>query len=127
MQTSVEVFKCKFGKPAAIAEGDTSLEPSKDWTPIYYAVYHQREAALSHFLRTGGSPDDIDGTGQPPLCVAVTTGNVQIVKILLDAGANVDAVMKPSGETALHIAIRNSRSDLIDLILSYGPSIEVQT
>ncbi|CAO2657940.1 Nn.00g072000.m01.CDS01 [Neocucurbitaria sp. VM-36] len=127
LQTSVEVFRCKFGKPTAIPEGQGSFEPSKEWTPIYYAVYHQREAALSHFLRNGGSPDDVNGTGQPPLCIAVANGHIQIVKILLEAGADVNATTKNDGETALHIAIKNGRSDFIDIILPYGPNLEAQT
>tara|TARA_R110002003_G_scaffold112_7_gene9587 strand:- start:4352 stop:7708 length:3357 start_codon:yes stop_codon:yes gene_type:complete len=101
--------------------------PSKDWTPIYYAVYHQREAALTHFLRTGGSPDDVDGTGLPPLCIAVANGNIEIVRALLDAGANVDATTRDAGETGLHIAIKNNRTDLIDLLLEFGPELEVHT
>ena len=93
---------------------------------MYYAVYHQREAALLHFLRTGGSPDG-DGTGQPPLCIAVANGHTEIVKILLGAGANMDATSQPDGETALHLAIKMGRTDLVDLILSYGPDLGVQT
>ncbi|KAF1835280.1 ankyrin [Decorospora gaudefroyi] len=127
LQTSVEVLRCKFGKPAAAAEGTREFTPSKQWTPIFYAVYHQREAALSHFLRAGGSPDDVNGTGQPPLCIAVANGFVETATILLDAGADVNAATKNGGETALHIAIKNGRTDLIDLILPYGPNLEVKT
>jgi ankyrin repeat protein len=127
LQTHVEVLRCRMGKPTAKPETDRSLGPSKEWTPIYYAVFHQREAALKHFLRTGGSPDDVDGTGQPPLCIAVANGYVEMVKILLDAGANVDAITKDTGETALHIAIKNNRTDIIDMLLEAGPKLEVYT
>jgi ankyrin repeat protein len=127
LQTQVEVLRCRMGKPAAIPEADTTFRPSKEWTPIYYAVYHQREAALTHFLQTGGSPDDVNGTGQPPLCIAVANGYIGMVKILLDAGANVDATTRDTGETALHIAIKNNRTEIIDLLLEAGPELEVHT
>ncbi|KAF2033169.1 ankyrin [Setomelanomma holmii] len=127
LQTHVEVMRCRLGKPAAIPEADRSFGPSKNWTPIYYAVYHQREAALTHFLRTGGSPDDVDGTGLPPLCIAVANGYTEIVRILLDAGANVDATTTEAGETALHIAIKNNRSEVVDMLLESGPELEVHT
>jgi ankyrin repeat protein len=127
LQTQVEVLRCRMGKPAAIPEADTTFGPSKEWTPIYYAVYHQREAALTHFLQTGGSPDDVNGTGQPPLCIAVANGYIGMVKILLDAGANVDATTRDTGETALHIAIKNNRTEIIDLLLEAGPELEVHT
>jgi ankyrin repeat protein len=127
LQTSVEVLRCKFGKPAVTPEGAKEFNPSKEWTPIFYAVYHQREAALSHFLRAGGSPDDVTGTGQPPLCIAVANGFVETAKILLDAGADVNAAIKTGGETALHLAVKIGRSDLIDLILPHGPNLEAKT
>jgi len=126
LQTHVEILRCRLGKPAPIPEADQAFGPSKDWTPIYYAVYHQREAALSHFLRSGGSPDDVDGTGQPPLCIAVANGYTEIIKILLDAGANVDATTK-DGETALHLAIKNNRHDIIEMLLEIGPELEAHT
>jgi len=125
LQTHVEVLRCRLGKPAA--ESDRTLGPSKNWTPIYYAVYHQREGALSHFLRAGSSPDDVDGTGQPPLCIAVANGCTGIVRILLDAGANVDATTVDAGETALHIAIKTDRFQIVELLLEVGPELEAHT
>ncbi|KAH7080194.1 ankyrin repeat domain-containing protein [Paraphoma chrysanthemicola] len=96
----------KSSKLQTHVEADQMFAPSKNWTPIYYAVYHQREAALTHFIRTGGSPDDVDETGLPPICIAVASGNTAIVKILLDAGAN------------------NNQTDLIDILLESGPELE---
>lgn len=127
LQTSVEVLRCKFGKPAGTPEGDGDFNPSKDWTPIYYAVYYQREAALSHFLRAGATPDDVTSLGLPPLCIAIANGHASIARTLLDAGANVDAAMKDGGETALHLAVKNGRSDLIELLIPYGPNLETKT
>lgn len=127
LQTSVEVFRCKYGKPAKVPAGDKNLLPSKDWTPIHYAIYHHREAALTHFLRTGGSPNDVTGTGQPPLCVAVSNGNIEIIRILLEAGADVDAHTRDGGETALHLAAKNGRSDIVDLIVAAGPKLDEKT
>ncbi|KAH9863778.1 hypothetical protein J1614_009710 [Plenodomus biglobosus] len=127
LQTSVEVLKCRFGKPVAVSQGDKSFLPSKEWTPIYYAVHHQREAALTHFLQSGGSPDDVTGTGHPPLCIAVANGNINIVRSLLEAGANVDAKTRDSGETALHLAIKNGRGDIVELIVAAGPKLDVHT
>lgn len=127
LQTHVEVLRCRLGKPAAIPEADRTYGPSKDWTPIYYAVYHQREAALTHFLQTGGSPDDADGTGQPPLCIAVANGYTSIVGILLGGGADVNASTKDSGETALHIAIMKGRPEIFDILLRHEPNLEART
>lgn len=128
LQTHVEVLKCRLGKPAASPpETDPSFGPSKQWTPIYYAVHHQREAALTHFLQNGSSPDDVEETGQPPICIAIANGCMEIARILLEAGADINASMKDSGETALHIAIKNGQADLIDLVLRHEPELECHT
>ncbi|KAH7559681.1 hypothetical protein BM1_03315 [Bipolaris maydis] len=127
LQTSVEVLRCRFGKSAEAPEKLGDFRPSKEWTPIFYSVYHQREAALSHFLRAGASPDDVTDIGQPPLCIAVANGYVEIAKILLGAGADINATTREGGETALHIAVKNGRVDLMDLLLSYGPNLELKT
>lgn len=126
LQTHVQVLRCRLGNPAA-TEAGRPFGPAKDWTPIYYAVYHRREAALTHFLQNGGSPDDVTGSGQPPLCLAVANGHVEVARILLAYGANVDATTRDSGETALHIAIKNSHTDIIDLLLDAGPQLEAHT
>ncbi|KAL5113803.1 hypothetical protein ACEQ8H_008304 [Pleosporales sp. CAS-2024a] len=113
LQTHVEVLRCRLGKPTAVSDAEKTFgRPTKEWTPIHYAVYHQREAALAHFLQSGASPDDVHGTGQPPLCIAV---------------ANVDATTRDAGETALHLAIRNKQTDMIDLLLQAGPELEART
>lgn len=127
LQTSVEVLRCRFGKSGETPEKLGDFRPSKEWTPIFYSVYHQREAALSHFLRAGASPDDVTDIGQPPLCIAVANGYVEIVKILLGAGADINATTREGGETALHIAVKNGRVDLMDLLLSHGPNLELKT
>ncbi|KAL6152991.1 hypothetical protein ACJQWK_04233 [Exserohilum turcicum] len=127
LQTSVEVLRCKFGKTVDAQEKIRDIKPSKDWTPIFYSVYHQREAALSHFLRAGASPDDVTDIGQPPLCIAIASGYTEIAKILLDAGADVNAATKDGGETALHIAVKNGRVDLIELLIAYGPNLDLKT
>ncbi|KAF2864847.1 ankyrin repeat-containing domain protein, partial [Massariosphaeria phaeospora] len=129
VHTLIEVLRCELGKHRRPSPslGSTGLEPLKSWTPIYYAVYHNREAALLHFLRAEGSPDDVTGIGQPPLCIAVAAGHIGIVTILCEAGADVKATTKDNGETALHLAIKNGRTDIVEVLLSYGSDIEART
>jgi ankyrin repeat protein len=61
------------------------------------------------------------------LCIAIANGHASIARILLDAGADIDAAMKDGGETSLHLAVKNGRSDLIELLIPYGPSLEIKT
>jgi ankyrin repeat protein len=129
LQTSMEVTRCRFGNTSRQAApiGYEEFVPQKDWTPIYHAVYHDREGALHHYLHAGVSPDDVEGSGIPLLAVAAACGHFEIARILLEAGAQVNAVSKDKGETALHIAVKSGRHDIIDLFLEHRANLELTT
>jgi ankyrin repeat protein len=59
-----------------------------------------------------------------PLIKAVRFGNYSAVKALLKANANVNLVDK-KGDTALHIAARQGRIKILNLILKYNPDISI--
>lgn len=125
----MEVTRCRFGNTSRQAApiGYEDFVPQKDWTPICHAVYHDREAALHHYLHAGVSPDDIEGSGIPLLCIAAACGHFEIASILLEAGAQVNAASKDKGETALHVAVKGARHDIIDLLLEHRADLESKT
>ena len=129
LQTTMEVTRCRFGTTSrqAIPVGHEGFVPQKDWAPIFHAVYHDREAALRHFLHTGVSPDTVEGPGIPLLCIATACGHFEIVKTLLEAGASINIASGDKGETALHIAVHNNNHDIVDLLLAYRVNLETQT
>ncbi|KAL1612887.1 hypothetical protein SLS60_001117 [Paraconiothyrium brasiliense] len=126
LQTLVEVLRCELGKPERSSAADTGFEPTKQWTTLYYAVYHDREAALLHFLRAGQTPDGTPAA-QPPLCVAVTAGHAGVVRILCQAGASINAGCIRTGETALHHAVKAGRDDILDILLRFQPDVNART
>lgn len=129
IQTLVEVLRCELARPgrSSTTTAENGLVPSKQWTPLYYAVYHNRDAALLHFLRAGHSPDGVATIGQPPLCIAVAAGNAEIVKILCEANANTKAACEHNGETPLHLAIKAGRNDILETLLRYEPDLYART
>lgn len=58
-----------------------------------------------------------------PLSLACIYGQTDIAKLLLDAGANVNA-KDNMDRTALIYAVREDRLDLVNLLLSYGANID---
>lgn len=125
----MEVTRCRFGNTSRqiVPAGYEDLITKKNWPPILHAVYHNREAALHHFLQAGVSPEDTGGTGVPLLCVAAACGHLEVTRILLETGAVVNSSSKDKGETALHIAVRGSQHDIVDLLLAHGINLEVKT
>ena len=58
-----------------------------------------------------------DKDGLTPLHIACQNGDTQVVKILLDSGANIDH-KDVQGYTPLNIAIRKSYKETVKLLLS---------
>lgn len=57
-----------------------------------------------------------------PLHASVTSGQVSVVKLLLELGVEVDAV-NCYGNTALHVACLNSQDTVVNELLMFGASI----
>ncbi len=60
-----------------------------------------------------------------PLMAAVFKNNIDIAKMLLDLGADVN-IVDPKGTSALHYGVRFSNIDLIELLVDYGADIKLK-
>ncbi|CAI6339698.1 unnamed protein product [Periconia digitata] len=126
LQKLLQVIRCELERPKE-SIATSALSPTKQWTPLYYSVYHNRTAALQHFLHAGHSPNGLVDLGQPPLCIATAAGHLDVVTLLCEADADINAAVRYTGEMALHIAINAGRSDLTDVLLSCNPNLNAKT
>lgn len=53
-----------------------------------------------------------------PLLLAVRLNRIEIVHLLLDAGASIDGIYKKDGNNILHIAVSENSEELVSLILN---------
>jgi len=75
-------------------------------------------AGLRARLSSGASPNEPDDSVVPgftPLMAAAATGNVDAVRLLLNAGAAIDTKTQ-QGSTALDIAVRGGKDEVADLL-----------
>ncbi len=63
--------------------------------------------------------------GSTPLITAAARGNTEVAKLLLDAGADVDAA-NHDGSTALHTAAFLCRKDIVRALLEHGADTSVR-
>lgn len=101
-------------------------------TPLYYAVQYSPESdvqitLIKELLARGAY---VDGAfNETPLLLAIAYGNIKIVKILLDAGANIEVQLGEEFEewgisrTPLEFAISFSDSEIVELLLTRGARV----
>jgi ankyrin repeat protein len=63
--------------------------------------------------------------GITPLYTASHAGHIDTVKILLAAGADVDAANMFDGATALCVAAREGNLDIVSALLDYGADLNI--
>ena len=66
-----------------------------------------------------------------PLHLAVRNGRTDVVRLLVEAQADVEARMTTaagvSGVTALHLAVESGQLDVIDVLLAAGSNVNSET
>jgi len=74
------------------------------WTPLHYASSRGHLEVVQYLLANGAIVDSMSPGNTTPLMMAVQSGNEQLVKLLLDKGADIK-VRNGNGLTAIDIAV----------------------
>ena len=74
-------------------------------------------------LNAGANVDPMDANGDTPLHMACLRGHLRAVQVLLDAGANRDAVVLRSGYTPMHAASCYGHLDVVKELCERGASM----
>jgi ankyrin repeat protein len=64
--------------------------------------------------------------GSTPLHLAAFRGSIEIVRVLLDFGAEIDALERESRSTPLHWAAEAGNTEIVQLLLGRGARLEVR-
>ncbi|CAI6099789.1 unnamed protein product [Clonostachys chloroleuca] len=114
--------------------------PRKLFSPLQLAARAENFEMIQYLLRQGADTNDLPALGiierppyatylrsgeyETPLNYAVLGGNLHMAVLLLNSGANPDAVSF-QGHTALGTACRNDNLDMVKLLLAYGATPHV--
>ena len=123
----------RFSNPEGVkcllaARADANARGGMDWTPLHCLSFCEPDIATARLLiQHGADPNAVESRyGQTPLHYAVrVTHSPLLVKLLIDAGANVNAVAL-DGDTPLQFAVAGGHSEIADILLSAGADPELK-
>ena len=82
---------------------------------------------VERLLNAGADPDAAQTSGLTPLMTAVETGNVEVVRLLLARGADVNAATVATNNTALMWAVAGRHTDIVHRLIEHGADLDVST
>lgn len=77
------------------------------------------------FLSAGMDVNALDSSGTPMVCAAARAERCEIFTLLMKKGANIDAVSKDRGYSAVMDAIWRNNTELVETIVSYKPDLNI--
>jgi len=92
--------------------------PDKDGdTPVHIAVRKGSVSMLSKLFKNNADPNFPNNFGKFPIHLAVERNLTEAVRVLLEAGVDVDAQDQVSGKTALHLAVERGLEDMVSILV----------
>lgn len=105
---------------------NTNQPDSLGLTSMHWAAYFDCKDIVTYLLNKSAKPDiPADNTFYTPLILAITWQNTDICKILLDHGANPNAVTK-TGKTPIFFAVETGNIELCKLLIERGAKLNQQ-
>jgi ankyrin repeat protein len=92
---------------------------------LFIAAKDGNLAGVKAALDAGANIDEVGEDGQTSLYIASFFNRIDVVKELLDRGANIEA--ESNGETSLHIASNQGCITIVRLLLARGANIDAET
>jgi ankyrin repeat protein len=105
---------------------DVNAAQADGTTALHWAVHWNDVDAAKLLLRAGARPAVTNRYGASPLSEAAASGSSELVKALLDAGADAKALTTADGETVLMTAARSGNVDAVRLLVDHGADVNAR-
>jgi ankyrin repeat protein len=104
------------------------------WTPLHAAISGDHPDIALLLLERGANPETRSSLDQTALCMASSRGHTEVVRSLIDRGADLNAksddwmdLVGPVWWTPLHAAIYKKHRDIVLLLLEGGADTETRS
>lgn len=96
--------------------------------PLTWAIFGANYEMVALLLSYGANVNCNDAINRPSLLYACSSDHLDIIKLLLDKGANPNLAEKPTGYTSIHVAAFAKNIAVAELLLTHGadPNIKGQ-
>ena len=95
-------------------------------SPMTVAAVHGDFAIMKALVDAGGDIESPNTEGQTLLMAVARTGNTETARLLLERGANVNAVENWGSQTALMWAASQKQPQMVKLLLEYGAEADTR-
>lgn len=96
-------------------------------TPLKLAVGLNKLSTVQYLIEKGAAVNYQINSFMLPLHVAAWEGYVEIAKVLLDNGAEVDLCSSTNDDTPLHMAASRGNIEVVKLLIEYGANVKSQS
>lgn len=118
----------KYGMFASVKQMITQIKTGTNkrlgMEPFQCAIQYNQEDMLDYMLPYINI-HNTNNNGRTLLCIAVQTGKLQCVKVLLNHGADVNHASF-YGDSPLHVAVRCERPEMVNMLLRHNANINIQ-
>lgn len=97
------------------------------WTPLHYAAALGRQGRVRQLLKQGVSTEVKNEFARTPLYLAAKRGELEVVALLVQHGAKVNARESRGGYFPLHIAAGFGQVDVVRYLLKHGAQVDPRT
>lgn len=109
------------------AGAQPSLPNRYDLRPLAIAASNGSAAMIGVLLDAGADPNAPDPAGDTPLMSVARVGSVDAAVLLLARGATIDATDATYQQTALMVAVRANRPEIVKLLVARGAGVNLKT
>jgi len=104
---------------------DRGVPITNDSLALCVAAGEEEEVSL--FLAAGFSPDTKDKKGIPLLGISARNGQLNILKLLLRSGVQVNLIAEDRGSTALFDSAIEKNVDMVKALIEAGADVNIQS